>query len=534
MPTSALRRRSSDCEVAPRGRSMATFGRPALWAIVLLLLTACAPTTVQDLGDASTASRGSSASPPSPAATVPPATVLRVGVMGAVESLDPRSANRTPEDQVMFAILEPLLALTPEHALRPHLATGWNVADDGRSIRLDLRPGVRFHDGKTFTSEDVRATLESRDDDRLERVDTPDSATAILLLRRPAAEILYDLASIPMMPAGATGDFGSRPIGTGPFEFEAQPSAASLSVQRFDDYWGDRAAVDRVEFSIFATPAELTRALVRGDVDLAQTGGSRSSLSSLTSARQLSTQVIPGWTIQLVIWNTSDGPLADARVRAALEHLIPRDRIVEEIDGDALLVARQTLLGKGTPWSDAVEPRPFDPVRARALLAEADATFERPLVLLIRPSSSHSAIAAQLEASFAREGITLRTEVVDDFRAYLDRANSGDYDALLAGFAYGANTVGLVLNRVRGLWAPPAFADGPINDLADAVTRTDASSGEGAEALRELLRALGDEATFATVVSGTEIGAHAGGVRGWEPHPVAALAYRNLAGVSKP
>ncbi|MDF1523315.1 MAG: ATP-binding cassette domain-containing protein [Trueperaceae bacterium] len=100
------------------------------------------------------------------------------------------------------------------------------VLEDRIHGRDHLRDDVRFHDGRPFTSEDVRATLEARDDDRLEHVDTPDPSTAVLHFRAPAANLLYDLASIPMMPADAAADFGNRPIGTGPFAFAGLYDAA--------------------------------------------------------------------------------------------------------------------------------------------------------------------------------------------------------------------------------------------------------------------------------------------------------------------
>lgn len=207
-----------------------------LVAAVVLALAACAPTAAPGRASAADDTRdvqptspveASTSTPSTPATPTPLASASRVGILGAPESLDPRSANGVPDTQVMFAIMEPLLTLTPEYELRPRLATSWAVAEDGRLIRLDLREGVRFHDGSAFTSEDVKLTLESALDGRneglvsylddvLELVETPDATTAIVRFKQPAAYALHDLALIPMMPAQAATDFGNHPIGTLP------------------------------------------------------------------------------------------------------------------------------------------------------------------------------------------------------------------------------------------------------------------------------------------------------------------------------
>jgi peptide/nickel transport system substrate-binding protein len=507
--------------------------------LALMLAAACAPTTTTP-AVTTTPPSTPAASPPATSQAAP-ASVLRIGVLGAAESLDPRVSSNPADTQVMFAIMEPLLTLTPTYQLRPRLATSWTVADDGRSIRLELRGDVRFHDGRPFTSADVKFTLEAGDDGDgygpvdylssvLDGVETPDATTAILRFDQPAAFALYDLALIPMMPADAPADFGAHPIGTGPYMLDGRPSAGLLATRRFDGYWGGEPTLDGVEFHVFG-PAEhagLLDALVRGRVDVAQVGWQADAVRQLERRQDLAVAQIPGTLSQYAILNTRAAPLDDPRVRSAIDHLVPRDRILREAFGGTGFVA-STALGGATPWSDAAAPTPFDPERARALLDEAGVDAMRPLTLVSNAGNgTREAIARQLEGALGQHGIAVQSEFVP-FPEYLKRASEGDFDVLLSGVAGRGNPVQRVLSAVNAVVTPaPAFGDPRIAELATDIARLDASSGPGADALRELLRLLDEEAAYLYLHVRPETGVRRASVLGWEPHPVAALAYQGL------
>lgn len=455
-----------------------------------------------------------------------------------------------PDAQVMFAIMEPLITLTPEYELRPRLATSWVVEDDGRSIRLVLREDVLFHDGTAFTSEDVKFTLEAALDGRneglvsyladvLELVETPDPATAIVRFNQPAAYALYDLALIPMMPAEAAADFGDHPIGTGPYRFDlvdARPTGTWIVTRVFEDYWGDAPSFDTVEFRLFGGGVvnELAATLANGRLDLAQATMDGDMVRELPNHRGLEVRSVPGTTSAYVAMNTTAAPLDDLRVRSAISHLIPRERIVESVlSGYGFPTS--TVLGTATPWSDADAGTPYDPVRAQALLDEAGVRVDRPLTLLTNEGNrSRERIAEELEETFGQHGVVVRTEL-DTFPTVVGRGASGDFELLLSGWVSYGNPVRRVISALQGLNYPAAaYSSDRIVELAEVITRLDVSSGAGAEAFRELVALLAAEGGFAYVYLVPTTGVQLTGLRGWGPHPVAGLAYQDLQGVKGP
>lgn len=524
-----------------------SLARLPLLAVAALALAACAPTA--EPGTSPTTNGGSDTQPAPPAAapstpapsSAPAGSVLRVGIVGASESLDPRLADGEADMQVMFALMEPLLTLTPEYELRPRLATSWAVAEDGRSIRLDLRDDVQFHDGTAFTSEDVKFTLESALDGRneglvahlddvLEFVETPDAGTAIVRFNKPAAYALYDLAFIPIMPAEVGAEFGDRPIGTGPYAFDGRSSGDRIVVRAFEDYWGAASNFEAVEFHVFGSGAvgELVAAISAGRLDLAQAYLTGATVRQLTNDRRLSVTSVPGPSTEYVVMNPAVAPLDDPRVRSAISNLIPRERIVERVLGGRGFPT-STVLGEATPWSDGLQRPLFDPERSQALLDDAGVTIDRPLTLLTTDTNPVRAqIAQDLEQTFAQHGVPLSTEF-DAFPKVLDRGFDGDFELLLLGSLYRGNPVRRVLSELQGGIFPVSLdASDRLVELAEEVTRIDVSSGPGAEAFREFLTLLADETAFAYIYMAPEQGVHQASLRGWGPHPIAGLAYQDL------
>lgn len=527
---------------------------PTRWPAVGLLIVvaavgglfACAPTTAPSAGETS-ASSPASDQQVSPVTSPRPqsASLLRVGVSGKAQSLDPRIGDGVADVQVMHVVMESLLTMTPGFDLAPRLATRWDVAEDGRSIRLNLRDDVLFHDGSTFTSEDVKFSLEAGLNEGiggplrplaqvLDRVDTPDPTTAIVRFERPAAFALYDLALIPMMPAGASADFGDQPVGTGPFAFDRRVSSTQVNLRRFEEYWGETGDLEAVEVYLYDSATELATSLARGDLDLAQASLPEEAVRILGQSRGVTVRSVPGMSFAYLHVNATVAPLGDTRVRSAISHLIPRERIVDEVLGGQGFPT-STVLGGGTPWSEAVPETPYDPARAQALLEEAGVRPGRRLNLLTnRGNSVRERIADLLRDDLAANGVTIATDF-DEFANVLGRRGQGDYELLLLGWLSYGNPVQWVRTTLMlDNYMPPSLATGRIAELADAITRLDVSSGPGADAMRELLALLDEETAIVHLYRSAETGVVRAGLSGWEPHPVAGLALQDLQRLREP
>jgi peptide/nickel transport system substrate-binding protein len=171
---------------------------------------------------------------------------------------------------------------------QPQLATGWTVDDNGRRLTFRLRSGVRWHDGEPFRSDDVAHSIEMLKTyhprgrstfANVQKVETPDALTAVIMLSSPAPYLMQALAGCesPMVPfhlyqrgEQALQTNGAAPIGTGPFLFKEWVRGSHIIYERNPDYWDrPKPYPDRLIVRFIDDPASKLSALESGAIDLA-------------------------------------------------------------------------------------------------------------------------------------------------------------------------------------------------------------------------------------------------------------------------
>jgi peptide/nickel transport system substrate-binding protein len=294
-------------------------------------------------------------------------------------SLDRRYALAAVADRVTSLISPGLLRIGDDGQPEPDLAESFERVGETR-YRFVLRDGLTFHDGTPLTSADVVYTFES-----LERLGSPltpryariasieavDPSTVDIVLTEPFAPLLIDL-TLGIVPAHAGDDpgFGSRPIGAGPFRFEARPSQERLVLAAFDAYYGGRPQIDRLVFAVVRDETTRVLSMLHGDADLVSGGISPILIPRLESEDHLSVQRRPGMAYAYMTLNLRHPILSDVRVRQAIAHAIDREAIVEHKLRGAGTLATGML--PATHWSyGPATAYDHDPDRARALLDAA-------------------------------------------------------------------------------------------------------------------------------------------------------------------
>ena len=278
----------------------------------------------------------------------------------------------------------------------PALAESWETSKDGLTFTLKLRDGVKWHDGKPFTSADVKWTLEEvwkkihpRNQAifaKVTSVDTPDARTVVLHLSQPSVAILSSLNSngaqvLPKHLYEGTdilnNPYNNKPVGTGPFVFKEWSRGNHIVLERNPDYWQKgKPYLDRVVFRVIPDAAARSAALEKGEVQYGVLSPvplkDAERLGKLPNLR-VSTEGYEWLSPWLFADFNVDRPqLKDARVRRALAHAIDRNAI-----------AKVVWFGFATP-ADSPVPATlaafhdnggvtygFDPKKAEALLDEA-------------------------------------------------------------------------------------------------------------------------------------------------------------------
>ncbi|MBZ9862337.1 ABC transporter substrate-binding protein [Mesorhizobium sp. CA12] len=288
-------------------------------------------------------------------------------------------------------------AFDGKDGLQPRLALSWEGAADGLSVTFKLRDGVKWHDGKPFTSADVAFSalqiwkplqnLGRTMFKDLEAVDTPDDLTAIFKFAKPTPfqlirnalpalssvvpKHLYEAGKIEENPAN------NAPVGTGPFKFAEYKAGQYYRLTRNDAYWGkDEPYLDEIVYRVLPDRTSAAAALEAEEIQLAAFSAvPLADLDRISKVPGLKviTKGYEGLTYQLVVEiNHRRKELADLKVRQAIAQAIDKDFVVKTI----FLGYAATATGpvpKNDPqfYTADVPTYPFDVAKANALLDQA-------------------------------------------------------------------------------------------------------------------------------------------------------------------
>ena len=394
-----------------------------------------------------------------------PATPVKGGTVTAVVAQEPTSLvsfldTKTDNRDISAKITEGLLRYDAQFKPQPLLATSWSISADGLRYTFKLRQGVKFHDGQDFSSADVRYSLltQKRLGPRgritlqsLERVDTPDPHTAVLVLSKPAPFLLKSLSSaeLPIVAARRYGDADplaspniTAPVGTGPFVFEQWVRGSHVILKRNPNYWRQGVPhVDRVVFRFVRDPSAISAAVETGEADIAQ-NLSLADLGRLLQKPALKLDASYDAFLNnasFLEFNVENPVLAKAEVRHAIAHAVDRQFIVNNV-----YYKQAELVNSPIPkvlagyYDDSSFKYGFDVSRANQLLDAAgyprQAGGQRfSLRLSYIPGAQFKQTAEYLRSALNRVGI--KVDILDgDLPTFLKRVySSREFDLNING-----------------------------------------------------------------------------------------------------
>src|SRR5215475_7689609 len=276
-------------------------------------------------------------------------TTLRIGLAEDPDVLDPTLA-RTYVGRIVFASLcDKLFDIDDKLNIVPQLAVSSEISEDGKTVVLKLRSGVKFHDGALMDAEAVKASLDRHmtmqgsfrkpELAAVDKVEVVDASSVRLVLKSPFSPLLAQLADragmimSPKAIAEAGDKFGLKPVCAGPFKFVERVQQDRIVVEKFADYWNaGNVHIDRVVFRPIVESTVRLANLKSGSLDLIERLAA-TDMPAVRADKSLKLSELPdlsyqGLTINLANGERANTPLAkDPRVRRALEFAIDRDAI---------------------------------------------------------------------------------------------------------------------------------------------------------------------------------------------------------------
>jgi peptide/nickel transport system substrate-binding protein len=263
----------------------------------------------------------------------------------APTTLDPANTIIAGDIYTLDKIFEPLFITTVPGALKPWLATGYTVSRDKKTFTFDLRPGVKFSNGKPLTAADVVFSLNRSRKNKKGPLSFLDFAIASLAakgkskvvahLSTPWAPFVSDISVFAngILPANFGGiseaEFFANPVGTGPFTVKSfKPNASSLTLTRNPGYWqAGKPYLDAVDF-LFVDDDNQRILQLRGGQVQAIDLVPPSQVAALKSTSGVQVGLYPSWQVDLLVFNQKVPQFADRNVRRAITQAIDRNALV--------------------------------------------------------------------------------------------------------------------------------------------------------------------------------------------------------------
>jgi len=380
-------------------------------------------------------------------------------------SLDLAQATDGESIKAGIQVLENLVIFGKDSMnVEPQLAESWKVSDDGLTWTFKLRKGVKFHDGYPFNARAVYDSFArvifkehpyngygqwkylSLSLAQVKDIKVIDDYTISLVTAKPYAPLLNNLALwlCPILSPKAMADYkdkiGMHPVGTGPFKFVSWTKDDQIVLERNNDYWGEKAKVDKIVLKSIPDPAARLMALQSGTVDIAD-DLDPDSIALVKKTPKLAVIERPSVNVGYLAFNTEKSRLKDPKVRQALSHAIDKNTIIQSIFAGLAIPAKNPFPPSIWGYNDAIKPYEYNPDKAKKMLAEAKFDFDSELELWAMPVSraympEPVKTAELIQAYLAAVGVKAKI-VRHEWGAYLSKTSNGEHDMCMLGWLGG-------------------------------------------------------------------------------------------------
>ncbi|KAB2682737.1 ABC transporter substrate-binding protein [Brucella tritici] len=371
-----------------------------------------------------------------------PDATINIGSLYEPQNLDNTAgAGQGINEAFNGNVYEALFRLADDGKVEPVLSKDYSVSDDGLTYTFKLQPDVTFHSGAPLTSKDVKFSIErvaapesksSRKSSlkTISAVETPDDETVVVKLSSRSISLPYNLSYVWVVNDEAK-DLQSKEDGTGPYELEDWRRGSSLSMKRFDKYWGAKPKNGEVVFQYFTDASALNNALLTGSVDIITSVQSPDSLAQFKDNPDFTVSEGQSTTKLLLAYNDRVAPFDNVKVRKALARAIDDQKLLKAVWGDY-----GTLIGSFVPptdpwYVDLTKVDAYDPESAKELLKEAG--YPNGFTFTIdTPNYDPHPIAAQfIQSELAKIGVTVKINIITANEWYTKVYKAHDFQATL-------------------------------------------------------------------------------------------------------
>ena len=490
-----------------------------------------------------------------------------IGLSGDATSLNPVVATDGQSYIAEWPLFDSLVELDQTLNVKPLLAESWEVSRDGLTYTFKLKRGVKWHDGKPFTARDVAFTFYAVLDPKVTTphrayfdalagfpeltakenpkrpeelavrpIEVVDDHTVRFRLRYPSGSFLAVLTNprAGIVPEHLlkgvdlnTAEFNRKPVGTGPFRFASWDRGQRVVLEKNPTYWKQPVKVERVIYRpIVEDQARLTE-LMTGGLDLI-VGVPADYVSKLEQSPNVSILKQTGAHVWYLGINNQKKPFDDKRVRQALNYAVNKDAIVRDVLKGTGTLSKGPVL-PGTWGADAaLKAYPYDPEKAKKLLAEAGYPNGFSTTLWVPESGSGMqapvAMSTVMQSNLKAVGVNVTLQTME-WGAYLTKLRSKEQDLFALSWMAGTEDPDMVMYPLlhSSQWTPVGpnralYKNARFDELLQQARLT-TDQAKRAQLYKEAQRILVDDAPWVFVDHEIQIAAFTKRVQGFKLHP---------------
>lgn len=454
------------------------------------------------------------------------------------DSLDPHLAVAAGTKEVMFNVFEGLVKPDSSGNLVPAVAESYVVSDDKLTYTFTLREGVLFHNGEEVTADDVVYSIERCADDSngdslvpafsiIEAVEATDDRTVSITLSEPSNEFISYMTTA-IIPADYDNQ-DTAPVGTGPFKFVSRTAQESIVLEKFSDYWGTPAYLDRITFKIMENADSLIMSLKSGAIDVC------AHLTSSQVAQLGDEFYVEEATMNLVqalYLNNAVEPFDNELVRQALCYAVDKQGIIDmAFDGYGVKIGSSMYPAFSKYFVDELtDYYEYDVEKAKELLTEAGYPDGFSMTITV-PSNyqPHIDTATVIVEQLREVGIDAELELVEWDSWVSDVYSGRQFQSTVVGVDASTMTARALLERFVSDYSKNFinYNNAEYDELFEKAIST-YDDEEQTEIYKQMEAILTETAANVYIQDLADLIAVRNGIEGLEPYPIYVLDFSTV------
>lgn len=464
--------------------------------------------------------------------------MLKIAYTADPEGLDPQRTAAISTLTVASNIFDTLITCDADWNLVPDIAKDWTVSDDGLEITFNLNKGVLFHNGREMTADDVKYSFERLKEaespkasmyENIVGIDVIDPYTIKFTTEKLDVDLLcsFSYPWTAIVPEECADDLKTNPVGTGAYKFVDWTPQESINLIRNDDYFGDKAKIQNVEFQLIPDATSQLAALMVGDINITEVTADQ--IDVLNNTDGVKGYSVPINSIQILALNQKNEYLSNEKVRQAIAMAVDKDEIINTV-----VWGNGTKIGSHLPVSspyyvDTNDVMSYNTEKAKELLTEAGYPDGFTISLKLPKSYQTHVDTGQIIADqLSKIGITCDVEIVEWATWMSDVYTDKKYDMTVIAHSGRLDPYNFLARYKSTSGDYISLLSGDVDDLLDEALQ-EKDEAKRKEIYADIQKVLAEEVPAVYIQSLYKFYGLSDNVEGFEEYPIDIMNLKEVS-----